>query len=413
MVEYTRARRARRVGAVVLVGFTLSVLAVLFGGVGAEGGMLNLAMLVGGIGVFLFGIGGVIAYAVARALPGVDASMFAVASVAPHALVIERQDGAPLRIDREDLVAGWLEPSGTVRLSIADDTELALLSRAADARAAGLALLDDLELSSRQRAARFTIGGVADQSALARTALGFVGLTSFLALVVAVCLSLASIGTSRLFTALLASWAIALALVIARLALRRVGKRELIVGTDGLRLRGFTERFVPLDAIERVEESPDGAWLYLATSKARRRERVFLAHDRDRDEADRRSFVTRIEEVRAAHHERTETLATLEPGGRDVDAWLAHLRGVVAREGDYRNARVEPAMLERVVEDGAAPPSRRIGAALALAALGDPAARSRVRVAAEASADDDLRAALELAADGEVEESLFTRVLRR
>jgi hypothetical protein len=54
-----------------------------------------------------------------------------------------------------------------------------------------------------------------------------------------------------------------------------------------------------------------------------------------------------------------------------------------------------------------------VAAAIALSSKGDPEARRRVRVAVEACADQDLRAALEHAAEGEIEEAELGRVTKR
>ena len=66
---------------------------------------------------------------------------------------------------------------------------------------------------------------------------------------------------------------------------------------------------------------------------------------------------------------------------------------------------LESADLAHVIEDVSAPAERRIGAALALAALpGDPELKLRVRVAAQASANEPVRIALEKALSGRLEE---------
>jgi len=66
-----------------------------------------------------------------------------------------------------------------------------------------------------------------------------------------------------------------------------------------------------------------------------------------------------------------------------------------------------------VLESTAAPRERRIGAALALRAASHPEARARIRAAAETSADEDLRVALEQAAKGEMDEQALERALRK
>ncbi|MBL8612022.1 MAG: hypothetical protein JNL38_32065 [Myxococcales bacterium] len=69
--------------------------------------------------------------------------------------------------------------------------------------------------------------------------------------------------------------------------------------------------------------------------------------------------------------------------------------------------------LEQVIGDAASSPERRVGATLALAARDAERARARVRVAAPALADEELREALEAAAEGEVRAEYLARARRR
>ena len=58
--------------------------------------------------------------------------------------------------------------------------------------------------------------------------------------------------------------------------------------------------------------------------------------------------------------------------------------------------------LEDLVNDAAVPPRQRIAAAIAMS--DDDEGKARVRIAAEATADEALRAALDAAAEGEIDE---------
>ena len=105
-------------------------------------------------------------------------------------------------------------------------------------------------------------------------------------------------------------------------------------------------------------------------------------------------------------------LAELDRRSRSVSAWRDDLRALLAVEGSgYRGAALGPDQLAEVVEDAGAPTERRVAAAVALSGKGDEESRRRVRVAVEACADRDLRAALEHAAEGEIEEAELHRAM--
>jgi hypothetical protein len=119
------------------------------------------------------------------------------------------------------------------------------------------------------------------------------------------------------------------------------------------------------------------------------------------------ALATRIQEAREASHRTFDgaALELLDRRGRTVAAWREALARITHRSGDYRSSVLESADLAQVIEDVSAPAERRIGAALALAALpGDPELKLRVRVAAQASANETMRVALERALSGRLEE---------
>lgn len=410
VVEYARARRVRKSSTWGLAAF-LAALFVLVLGQAAFRGMLNLATAVGAMGVVLALVGGALGQVISR-LSSAEVSRFGAITVEPAAIIVERAEGGPQRFPRRHIVNGWLEPSGAVHIVFRDATELVLFPAADDARAGGEVLLDALGLSARQRVARFSLGGLADRSWPARILLGAASVASFAATLLALAMTFAALAQPHLERSYPLSWLVAVAAVAVRTAgARALGKRTILIGTDGVRIRGWRERFIPLEQIARVDEDDDGATIHLADGPA-----VRLAHDRDRDELDRGSFVARLEQVRLGRSRGApgEALgAELDQGGRSVDQWLAHLRSLVGSEGAYRRARVDAETLERVVDDGAAPARRRIGAALALSALGDEPAKQRIRLAAEASTDDALREALELAAEGEVDEAALAKLATR
>lgn len=77
----------------------------------------------------------------------------------------------------------------------------------------------------------------------------------------------------------------------------------------------------------------------------------------------------------------------------------------------YRVASVDPEPLAHHLDHPAASVEQRLGAAVALGASGDAQLAQKVRVAAAGCADEDMRAALEHAAAGELEEAEAARLL--
>lgn len=94
-------------------------------------------------------------------------------------------------------------------------------------------------------------------------------------------------------------------------------------------------------------------------------------------------------------------------GGRAAGDWLRALKGIGAgANADARTAPVLPEKLWRIVEDPAAPPDARAGAAVALGATIDGEGRARLHAAAEVSAAPKLRIVMEAAAKETSEEEL-------
>jgi hypothetical protein len=239
-----------------------------------------------------------------------------------------------------------------------------------------------------------------------------------------------------------------LSVVGVRSIARYLRRREVIVGTDGVALEGFGKRrFVSYSRVRRVARDPRGVRLYLndgvsvllptladanaplpvtagvdatfdPTSAPRGIPRGVSVDELYRkDLARREALFERIEQAMAARGQSRVSqvqLAQLDRQRRSLPAWRKDLRALLAVEGSgYRGAALGSDQLAEVVEDAGAPAERRVAAAIALSSKGDPEARRRVRVAVEACADHDLRAALEHAAEGEIEEAELGRVVKR
>jgi hypothetical protein len=178
-------------------------------------------------------------------------------------------------------------------------------------------------------------------------------------------------------------------------------RRRLEVGIDGVRIDGiWRRRFVGHHEISAVHDEGavrlrrhHGRSVHIPVAKGP--QRVAAA-------------------IEAAHEAR-ERLAVaelegLERGARDAATWRRDMEALREERG-YRKKALRIEQLEELLNDPTAPPDRRVGAALAI--RGDDAQRKRIEQAAAASADADLRAALEAAAEGEVAEVELARAQRR
>jgi hypothetical protein len=209
------------------------------------------------------------------------------------------------------------------------------------------------------------------------------------------------------------------ALVAAFLALRAMVPPLATVGVDGIELRGLGwRRFLPLDSVSGVESVERGVVLRLREGSP-----VTLTTFRNTSDgvqghpATRAALLRRIEDAvaaRLASQAQVARAALLERHGRPFASWRAELTSLAKQGADYRrNAGLASEDLQRVLEDAAAPTEHRVGAAVALTAAGEVDTRRRVRIAAAACADRDLRAALEAAAEEALDEAKLERALRR
>lgn len=190
---------------------------------------------------------------------------------------------------------------------------------------------------------------------------------------------------------------------------RAMRRREAIVGADGVSFRRVRRSlFIPYDSVTGVARHPRGV-------RVSRREGPAVVLPTPA-EAEREVLYERILQAMAARDEGAlahPDLERLDRRGRPFAVWRAELRKLLQEQADYRRARLTPADLARVIEDAGAPAERRIAAAVALADAEPEEARRRVRIAVDACADDDLRRALESAAEGEIDEASLKREERR
>lgn len=185
-------------------------------------------------------------------------------------------------------------------------------------------------------------------------------------------------------------------------------RTRLRVGADGVHLRWFrTERFIPFGEIEQIES-------YEESGSRRRRWAGVRLHLQAGEiitlpisatgeiGGPRLRLVThRLQQAHADHNRgsRASAEARLMRGERAMPAWIRELR----REGSgaaahHRQAPIPMDRLLELAEDPHADPVMRANAAIALGANTEhQELRSRLRVAAQATASPRLRVALEKA----------------
>lgn len=221
-----------------------------------------------------------------------------------------------------------------------------------------------------------------------------------------------------------------------RRLLRRLRPREAIVGSDGVAIAGFRQRlFFPYASIAEVVRDRRGVELHmrgggrvlLPTAVDARAPLPIIAGPAPApdsapadalhgDVARREALFQRIQEAmasrrvsRASHAQ----LEQLERGRSSVAQWRRRLLGLFGAGEEGRGYRGTPLgidTLAEIVEDASASPERRVAATVVLASTDDERLRARVRMVVEACADEELRAALEQAAEGEIDATAVERL---
>ena len=190
----------------------------------------------------------------------------------------------------------------------------------------------------------------------------------------------------------------------------------LIIGNDGVTIAGLLHRrFVPWARVSRVTRVKGGVELGLRGGGA-----VMLAVDprfTDRELGTNpvaQAIVDRIHQAMVAGGESpAAALAALDRGGRSLAVFREHLLALGEERSDYRRIALPREDILSVLDDPAAPPERRVAAALALSRVDSPEVKERVRIAVSACADEDLKRALSAAAEDELSEELLQATRRR
>lgn len=177
------------------------------------------------------------------------------------------------------------------------------------------------------------------------------------------------------------------------------------LGEDGVLVdTRASRRFVPfssIDAVERYEETVMGKHLIGAVLQTGGGD-VRLPMGEGQFGAPERcaQLVASLRTALDAYRHRgvADTAMQLQPGARDTRAWIEELRrvGEGANAGP-REAPVPRERLWRIAEDPTAEGAARAAAAVALRAGLDDGGRARLRIAAEGTAQPEVRAAIEAA----------------
>ncbi|WP_437276337.1 hypothetical protein WME90_34530 [Sorangium sp. So ce375] len=264
----------------------------------------------------------------------------------------------------------------------------------------GARLLAALGIGPTERRVAVSLGSVHRELVA-----GCVGLPLFMMLWLIVIASIAVPLTASGSSGPVVAW-FALALVSTWLLRRAARRTQVVVGTDGVRVeRPFSSVWLPYTEVDSVGTRGERLLLF------RRGGGIPLVLRTG--EALTEALAQRIREAHegAAAGAAPRGAEALERRGRDLAAWREDLRKLLAA-GDYRAAGLTPEDALLALDDASAPRDRRVGAALLLRVAGYPEAQEHIRVAAGATADDALRAALEHAAEDEVDEAALARALR-
>lgn len=181
------------------------------------------------------------------------------------------------------------------------------------------------------------------------------------------------------------------------------GTDELVLGSDGLwvKCRWRGTRMIRWSDIRRMKRRQTGFTLELESGKRLR----FITRKQDEHVVDLvADWIRRLPRRSSSHAGDVPEARLPARGDRTAREWLNALRGAETADpfrSDPVRSAVDGAELWRIVEDGRAEPIDRAAAAAAVTEPFDEADRARVRVAADAAAQPELRVALESVANAD------------
>ncbi|HEY2365201.1 MAG TPA: hypothetical protein VGH87_02405, partial [Polyangiaceae bacterium] len=196
-------------------------------------------------------------------------------------------------------------------------------------------------------------------------------------------------------------------LALALLTILNALRSTVLVGPDGIRVVSpwrLVRKFISFADVARAEASAWGVTLTLKSEKTI--ELRTAAQAKTKDET-RDALVARVNAGIAslvARGPSVDAAALVARGGRAIDEWMKALAAIANPKASYRAPSVPVESFWRVLEDPAADPTARVGAAMALRKQLDDEGRARVRVVAENSAHPKVRVALDALAGDRDEE---------
>jgi hypothetical protein len=317
-------------------------------------------------------------------------------------------DGGERDVTIRDVASAHAESAHVVVLSLESGTRI----RAELTHARADELLRTFGFDLERRALTAPLRGTFGH--FTRTLLAFL-----LSLVLAVPLAVAALGPDG---GGLAGFGVALALSTWLGA--RYGRPRVLVGADGLRLTGgLRSRFIPFSDVVSVTETTvtlprDVSAQYIRDIPGWGIRVVLRGNDSvhlptiGQSEAEMTALVTRIRAGMGTYRPASgRPLDELLRNGRTLAQWKDELRAWQTREASFREQPIDAAALERVLADASAPVERRVGAALALQQGAETEAAPRIRIAAETSANESVRRALEAVNDDTLDDDLLLRIV--
>ena len=195
--------------------------------------------------------------------------------------------------------------------------------------------------------------------------------------------------------------------VLAALTIVNARRSTVLVGPDGILVVSpwrLVRKFISFADVASADASSWGVTLTMKSGKTV--ELRTTASEKSKDET-RDALIARVNAgiaALAARGPSVDAAALVARGGRDVREWMNALAAIANPTATYRAPMVPVESFWRVLEDPAADPTARVGAAVALRKQLDDEGRARVRVVAENSAHPKVRVALDaLAADRDEE----------
>ncbi len=300
-------------------------------------------------------------------------------------------------VARDAIEAGWSFREGAAMRVELQPRNGDVVTADVPTPAAAAAVLDAAGVAPSRRALKMQLGGAASRAAI-----------GFASMVPATCVAgVIAVSVERLLHLPSASAGFLIFTLVAvsvPAALRLLAPPKVTVGSDGVSVdAALRPWFVTFDQIYNVEVR--GADLALMLRDGSTRVIPAIGTSRSRLEALYDRIAAGVADARAPR-DLSARLAALDRNGRDLDAWREGLRAVIRERDDYRHAGLTRDEVAAALEDPHATPERRIGAALALGEADREQAAARVRVVLETVAHPPVRAALERAAGGELDEDV-------